>query len=253
MGIRLQALGASCQTIKTQKGSSWFYSWGLYIPPFLKSCVMADIEFVPMIWGKAAAQKLDQVDWTTANALLGFNEPNHKKQANLTPWQAAYAWTSVMKLAKKHKKIRIGSPSPAPCGNPATCHEENEFVWFAKWQLWCQKRFQKECEFDFLAIHKYTCNVDELEQYVNKWAKLFPNKNIWVTEFGCPKITDEKKIATFVADAVVMLQKHPRVERYAYFTTRVIVDDFVKKPSSLMDEKLEKLTNVGKAYYQIEN
>lgn len=38
--------------------------------------------------------------FTPVKALLGFNEPNHKEQANLTPREAAELWPQVVKVVR---------------------------------------------------------------------------------------------------------------------------------------------------------
>lgn len=65
----------------------WFYSWGGDEPASLPP----GVEFVPMDWGYYGNKDNSLMRWLAkvkaqpnVHALLGFNEPNGKEQANLT-------------------------------------------------------------------------------------------------------------------------------------------------------------------------
>ena len=72
--------------IKT--GTSWFYTWGNVPNNNIKDLPDADFEFVPMCWN--ANYNADNIrsyckSHPETKYLLGFNEPNFKNQANMTP------------------------------------------------------------------------------------------------------------------------------------------------------------------------
>ena len=88
--------------IKT--GTSWFYTWGNVPNNNIKDLPDADFEFVPMCWN--ANYNADNIrsyckSHPETKYLLGFNEPNFKNQANMTPEAAAAAWPAVQALAKE--------------------------------------------------------------------------------------------------------------------------------------------------------
>ena len=66
---------------------SWYYDWG---PVPDAPGVPANLEFVPMVWGRKnlSDETLKAVKATGATVLLGFNEPNGKRQANMTVQEA---------------------------------------------------------------------------------------------------------------------------------------------------------------------
>ena len=85
-----------------------------------------------MIWGqKANLPGLDGYD-----TVLGFNEPNHKGQANMSPQKAAQEWR---KLQRAYPDKKLVSPCPAPGGYV------NEFKWFDEFFKACS-----DCRVDYL-------------------------------------------------------------------------------------------------------
>ena len=72
---------------------AWFYNWsaksGEVAPP--------GVEFVPMIWfGRdAVPATLDRAKREGNGTLLGFNEPDHTDQANMTTDQAIDRWPKL--------------------------------------------------------------------------------------------------------------------------------------------------------------
>ena len=84
-------------------GVSWFYNWG-NTPNSNIADVPGEetIEFIPMCWN--ANYNADGIrEYCKAHPetkyLLGFNEPNFKAQANMTPEVAAEKWPAVKALA----------------------------------------------------------------------------------------------------------------------------------------------------------
>ena len=71
-------------------GVSWLYNWlpepGWTLPE--------GVEFVPMIWGKKNLPDIDKVIGR-GKVLLAFNEPERKKQGNITVEVALEAWPKL--------------------------------------------------------------------------------------------------------------------------------------------------------------
>jgi hypothetical protein len=72
--------------------------------------------------------------------LLGFNEPDGEKQANLTVQQALDLWPM---LEKTNRRL----------GSPATVNPANE--WMTKFMVGAK---QKSCRVDFVCVHWYRGN-----------------------------------------------------------------------------------------------
>lgn len=71
------------------KGLGWFYNWGTRLDNVTTAAEAAalGLAYAPMQWGRWGADFI-QVP-PGARVLLGFNEPNHREQSNLTPREAA--------------------------------------------------------------------------------------------------------------------------------------------------------------------
>ena len=96
-------------------GVTWTYNWG---PNPSKNVAHklrpgGDMEFVPMIWNgnfneSAIRDSLEKYPGT--KYLLGFNEPNFKSQANMTPSQAAELWPVLEGIAADYN-LKLVSPA----------------------------------------------------------------------------------------------------------------------------------------------
>ncbi|DBA84370.1 TPA: hypothetical protein ACH3X2_006221 [Trebouxia sp. C0005] len=220
----------------------WWYDWGPSSnPSALKFASEHNIEFVPMQWGKWGIENLTKVIDLQAKHLLGMNEPGHQQQSNLEPAEAAALWPAMEQVANK-MGLRLGTPSPAPCG--VQCVRSSPFQWFDEFFEAC-----KGCRFDFLATHIYTCNADALKWYINDCKKY--KLPIWLTEFACPNgdhgPTDRQQ--TFMSDALKILDMDEAVERHAWFAPRTS-GDWLGPSASLLQADKPKLTELGKLYTQ---
>lgn len=69
-------------------GARWFYSWNR-VPP---ENIPAGVKFIPMVWngrpGNSYAELGKQLRAAGYTELLGFNEPDQKKQGNMTVEEA---------------------------------------------------------------------------------------------------------------------------------------------------------------------
>jgi len=106
-----------------------------------------------------------------AQYVLGFNEPDHHDQANLTPQQAADFWPEVVKIAN-------GLPLVAPVTAGENMHWLDQFVHLCP-----------HCHFDYVAAHSYTCNPNSLMHYMQQLHNKY-HKKVWLTEFACAHTYD---------------------------------------------------------------
>jgi hypothetical protein len=118
-------------------GLSWWYNWS----PAPNAAVVSTypglgLDFVPMQWNKdldggaVTADKLAAKVPAGAKYLLGFNEPNFRYQANLTPTQAAALWPVLQDVAKR-KNLKLVSPAVNYCGD---CVSENGVTYYSPTQ-----------------------------------------------------------------------------------------------------------------------
>ncbi|WP_224997180.1 glycosyl hydrolase [Cesiribacter sp. SM1] len=201
------------------KGVSWWYNW-YQAPDNGVKWVYKDyaVEFVPMVWGGSWSQAT--LNNTLENDpeiryLLGFNEPNFKDQANMTPVQAAARWPELEAIATGYGLELIG-PAVNYCGN---CVSENGTTYSDPVE-YLDAFFEacKDCRVDYIAVHWYGCGG--LEWYLSLFEKY--NKPIWVTEFACwdnAAISLEQQ-KSFLINAVEHMENNPNVFRYAWFAGR---------------------------------
>lgn len=204
----------------------WCYNWWTSgkVPKDL------NIEYIPMLKGK---MNMNPKSFGTIRAnknakhLLGYNEPERKKQGDMTVEQGLKHWPSIVELAEQGN-LRLGSPGVSGDLGGLTWLEE--FMKGAK---------KQKLRVDFLALHWYGgTDVEKFEDWLDKMYKKY-KLPIWVTEFNGWS-GSLKEMTDFAVDSFKMLEKHRRVERYAYFSKKK------GTPGSIWT-KDNKLTEIGEA------
>jgi hypothetical protein len=196
----------------------WYYNWGD------QTKLTTDARFVPMIFSGRRAAPEQAVPF-----LLGFNEPDHPKQANLSVEDALAKWPA---LSAKAGFI----VSPALAGNPVTKDWLNGFL-------------KAGAKVDAIAVHWYKGAdaarfIKDLEQIHAHFGK-----PIWVTEFApqtaadsaaAPSKYSQAQVDAFIAASTRFMEKTPWVQRYAWHDSGI-------GTSALFTEQ-DELTPTGKAY-----
>ena len=198
--------GKGLETLYRELGVSWTYNWR----PSPGASMPAGVEFAPMIWGKKDIPEIDKAA-ASGTVLLGFNEPNREKQANMTVEEALDLWPRL-----EATRMRLGSPAPA--GGGAT-----PGGWLDRFMAGCQERGYRV---DFICLHWYgesynpEAATKALQSYLTAVHERY-GKPIWLTEFalrnfkGDPATVAEQQ--AFMARVLPMLDGLPFVERYSWF------------------------------------
>jgi len=240
--------------VTTRQGNNWVkklnmlnvsnhYSWGYH----LKSTEPQDIEFIPMIWStrgdvdglqKPIEQLKDWADEEKIHYLLGFNEPDGKKQANMTVDQAIAAWPMLMQ-----PDLKLGSP--------ACVHADNGWM-----QEFMHKADSLDYRVDFITVHWYGGpNVNGFIDYLKKIHKIY-HRPIWITEFAigdwkAKQVSDNRyspqQILSFMKDLLPKLDKLDFVKKYFWFSAST--QSAALGHSALFNED-GTLTELGKYYSQ---
>lgn len=238
-GYAIGPLTPQWDRMVTELKAKWVYGWTAKRP----ATVPEGIDWVPMIHRDApnhpAAKALEEVQAQTnpkPSALLGFNEPDRKEQANMTVEQALALWPKLEAL-----NLPLGSPSGAqPDG---------------EWMLSFMKQAAKlKYRIDFVTVHWYGgANGTQLLSVLDRIAKLY-DRPIWLTEF-CPadwtalktgkNKNTEKDVLRFIQDTLPKLERASHVHRYSWFCTTP--KNAALGTSSLFDNN-GTLTPLGKAY-----
>jgi hypothetical protein len=192
----------------------WYYTWGADYPA-LRLASNPVPEFVPMVWGKstlrnnAIAEIRSELEVSRAMHLLGFNEPDHRGQADMSARKAIKLWPQLEQTG-----LRLGSPSPAKSlGN-----------WLKQFM---DAAAAKDLRVDFVTMHHYAPpRADSFLRNVQKLHERY-GKPIWITEFAVadwkataksPTRFTEKEIMAFMSETVTGLREMPFVERFAWKT-----------------------------------
>lgn len=174
--------------------------------------------YVPMVWGynEGWKERVREVDKPNNKYILGFNEPNHQGQSNLTPAEAAAAWHVVEQAANGSK---IVSPAAAPCG--AHCNG-NTIEWFDEFfSILCENETTSPCRVDYLATHHYSCNPAATMKHLKDLYDRYGLK-IWLTEFACPKSEyDMEQLEAYMKPLLDMLEDADYVFRLVCFHRQI--------------------------------
>jgi Glycosyl hydrolase catalytic core len=219
----------------------WFYDWGPGYPP-LRPASSQVAEFVPMIWGRgslernAIEQVRSEVPWTGAQHLLGFNEPDHDGQSNMSVNTAIKLWPQLEQAG-----LKLGSPAPVQA--------------LGDWlKSFMDKAAAKDLRVDFVTMHSYAPpNADSFLKNVERLHERY-GKPIWITEYAVadwkataksPSRFTEREILAFMRETVAGLREMPFVERFAWKTRAH--DDPIMGASALFRSN-GSLTSTGELY-----
>ena len=201
----------------------WWYNW--YVRPENGLDTLygnLGFDFVPMAWNGSFDESRLRTFLEAhpeTGFLLGFNEPNFKDQANMTPTQAASQWHKLEAIADEYGLELVG-PAVNFCGN---CVQENgvnysdPVRYLDDFLAACQG-----CRVDYIAVHSYMNNVGALDWYLGLFKKY--GKPIWLTEFAGwepnGNIQSPNDQISYLIGAVDLLESDSSVFRYAWFTGR---------------------------------
>ncbi|XP_045205374.2 uncharacterized protein LOC123557765 isoform X2 [Mercenaria mercenaria] len=233
-----------CDDFKALDNMTWWHDFRMNLNYFHdnKICLSTIDSYkkthVPMVWGYWSKTKIN-ID-NDAQYILGFNEPNHKKQSNMTPEKAAAAWREVEKYSKGKPLV---SPSAAVCGNEC---QSDEIEWFDKFFALC-----KGCRIDYLSTHTYWCNPDKVMKYLEMLYKKYGRK-IWLTEFACSKTLNPSRQLMFMKQILPQLEAADYIFRYSWYSARITKSGFVTTSASLLKPDSSSLTILGQWYNEFQ-
>eukprot|EP01006_Ploeotia_vitrea_P021875 TRINITY_DN54287_c0_g1_i1.p1 TRINITY_DN54287_c0_g1~~TRINITY_DN54287_c0_g1_i1.p1 ORF type:complete len:269 (+),score=20.08 TRINITY_DN54287_c0_g1_i1:13-819(+) len=218
--------------------STWWYNWRPFPTPCNHTSPSGRASFIPMVWGKENIKDIPHID-RSADALLGFNEPNAAHQSNLTAKEAASLWHHLEATG-----MRLGSPAPGTGNYKKSTEWLDEFFHFCK-----------GCRVDFIAMHWYAeafshnssagCTKKELFEFIRFWADRY-KKPIWLTEFSCIKSSAAANLEFQRTTLPFMAQASPMLERYSWFAIHPQKDKPIWDAVALVElKKPTKLTRLG--------
>ncbi|KAH8904843.1 hypothetical protein BR93DRAFT_883057 [Coniochaeta sp. PMI_546] len=246
----------AANSIWLQSGSplTWYYNYMFNVSDTFASASQQDFEFVPMYWGAGDVNDtsfLANITTLVKNGLnithvLGFNQPDlawSDGGSNLAPKDAARLWINNF-LPLQELGIKIGLPVVKAQRDPGN--------WTVPFLNNCTALIRNEtgdqaknCSFDFVPIHAFG-NMSALTSRVETFAKTFPGKPIWITEYA-DNDQDLATTQTFFNASLKYLDSSDVVERYAYFGSfRADVSNV--GPNAAMLDPYNRLTDIGSWY-----
>jgi len=193
-------------------GLTWAYNWGQSGSNNDDAFKQYGIEYVPMCWSGVNVTQLRTLllAHPEIKYILGFNEPNFKAQANLTPIQAAAKWPDLQKIADEFGLTIVG---PALNYSPDAPYQD-PLKWYDEFFAACP-----DCRVDHIAVHLYMSSAASIKASIDKYKKY--GKPIWLTEFcAWDAGTTEASQEQFMFDTFDYLENEPAIFRYAWFKER---------------------------------
>jgi len=196
--------------------SSWYYNWSSS-PNGAGSLTDNTQEYVAMRHGKSWPDLSGLATKPKVTHTLGFNEPERTDQANMTVAEALSMWSML-----EGTGTILGSPVPAN-----TTAGKN---WLIAFMDSCIRRGYRV---DHICVHNY--EKYDPNYFVNTWCKFWYDKYklpVWVTEFNygegwnsSTSVGQLNEYHTGFKGYVEALDKASFIERYAFYTSKVITND----------------------------
>jgi putative glycosyl hydrolase len=195
----------------TRLNIAWFYTWRAEVP----GRPSGSVEFVPMAWGRGSVNEQNLADLGRGGRegryrnLLGFNEPDLKRQANIPVEEAVRLWSRLAATG-----LRLGSPAAVNAHNP----------WMRAFMAGVEREGGRV---DFIAVHWY--GGPHAEKFLKHLGYVHQRygRPIWITEFavadwdartsGVGRYSPEQALA-FMQAVIPALERLDYVERYAWFS-----------------------------------
>lgn len=219
---------------------SWYYNWAT---DAFNNSIDEGVSHIPMMWGGADDNKEGMANMSsTANYILGFNEPDIGTQANMLFFDAIDTWKEYISPLKMRKV------SPAPAAPGGDSRWLNQFMngdykckspWDDSWGLYSDYMDDEtktwvdgmNSDIDAVCLHYYRSeiNVEGLLAAIKTLWETY-HKPIWVTElsvfgrkgtsidFSYEIDARRSEMAEFVQKIVENLNDIPYVERYCWFS-----------------------------------
>lgn len=225
-------------------GALWNYSWGW---EFVDGQPQG-VEFIPMFWGKGSVASntlsylKEQIVNGSCKKVLGFNEPDGEKQANMTVEQALELWPQLQSLK-------------VPLGSPAVTDNKDGKDWLAAFMQGVEERGYRV---DFICIHNYggpnaTSFKNDINYFIDTYQLPVLITEFAVADWGAQTIADNKytpeQVLAFMKEVLPWLEQNENVLGYAWFQSGI--DSPVGWPGALYDAD-GRLTACGEYYRDLQ-
>jgi Glycosyl hydrolase catalytic core len=196
----------------------WHYAWSRKIPAEAR---VRGVEFVPMVWGcwgvdgtrdAVQADITPEVQSGRVKRLLGFNEPDAPRQANMGVEKSVECWPALQETG-----LLLGAPVMA----------NNSGEWLPRWR---EAVASQKLRVDYTTVHWYSS--PNVRAFKSKMRQIFlenGRKPLLITEFA-PADWDASSpqenrfsmasVLAFMKDVLPWLESSRFVAGYAWFPFR---------------------------------
>lgn len=147
--------------------STWFYNWGASADGTRNPAAEGpnyDQEFCPEKWGAGGSWSQLFASRGTSH-LLGYNEPDHTEQSNVTVETAIEEWPKMLQAG-----MRLGSPATT------------DFNWLYRFMDECRKRNYRV---DYVVVHAYWGGKSASDWYKDlKAVHERTGRPVWIKEWN---------------------------------------------------------------------
>ena len=191
--------------------STWFYNWGAstgWTTNPNRQGKSYNQEFVPEVWGKGSSFK-DVYSIEDVSHLMGYNEPDHSEQSNVSVETAIEEWPYLMQTG-----LRLGSPATT------------DFSWLYRFMNEAKRRNYRV---DYVVVHAYWGGLSGAEWYEKLkavhdatgcpvWIKEWNNGANWTKE-GWPSGTAEQQAKQLrdLKEILAVMDSCSFIERYSIY------------------------------------
>jgi hypothetical protein len=170
-------------------------------------------ESTPEAWLQNVKKACDK----GTKAVMGFNEPDHAAQANLSPEAACSAWKQYMNpIASNHPDVTIIGPSVTNGGGSEASDPNMGLGWLQRFHDSCPDAIIHATNIHFYDIYQ-DATIDRFIAQVEKAAEIY-GKPVWVTEFGLnPGSASPDQALKFLKAAMAYLDGSDKVQGYSWF------------------------------------
>ena len=229
---------------------SWFYGWTTGPPPPPPSLNANDkgdhdnvnvMSFLPMVWGyypKSFLSSVEKVMRQNPSMILMFNEPDNKKQSNISVDRAVEAWRKLHELLnqqdidqeknKEHhetsnENYKQSSPRPLIV-SPGCVHALGD--WMKEFMVQIDE--DPNLKVDVIAVHYYGgASSSFFRNHLRQVYETYNHRPIIVTEFAvadwsAKTVEDNKftpnQVLQFMQDVLPWMQAQPWIIGYSWFS-----------------------------------
>lgn len=244
---------------------SWNYSWGLHMAPEQPP----GVEFIPMVWRARSGPPVEAMEHIVdqfrnhvvphvrsgrVKRILGFNEPDRERQANMTVEQALAVWPALEAL-----RIPLCSPSCANTEGTDATDPANQGTG-GNWM----PHFMSEADrlglrVDYIGTHGYPGpNARAFKAKLERIYEKYGRRPLLITEFAVADWRtggdisknrfSQAQVLDFMKELLPWMERQDWIAGYAWFPFDI---ESPEGTSSALFDADDNLTALGRYYRSI--